>query len=93
MRAVGIILANSQFVPAFFLKLKIHKIEIDNFFTFFVDVLLFFEKNLKIAIYNFLKNWMLGISRKQNSNLIFFVYIQVHFLQFDSEILVNFIIL
>ena len=34
MRSVAIILANSQFISAFFLKLKIHEAEMANFVTF-----------------------------------------------------------
>ena len=45
MRAVAIIVANSEFIPAFFLKLKIHKAEMANGVTFFVYILLFCEKN------------------------------------------------
>ena len=56
MRAVAIILANSEFILAFFLKLKIHNAEIANFVTFFVYVLLLCEQNLKIASDNSLKN-------------------------------------
>ena len=50
MRVDAIILADSEFISAFLLKLKIHKAEIDNFVTFFVYVLLLCKKNLKIAI-------------------------------------------
>ena len=35
MSAVAIILANSEFILAFFLKIKIHKSEITNFVTLF----------------------------------------------------------
>ena len=45
MRAVAIILANSEFISAFFLKLKIHKAKMPNFGTLFVYVLLPCEKN------------------------------------------------
>ena len=46
MRAIAIILAYSEFISAlFFLKLKIHKAEMDNFVTIFVYVLLLCENN------------------------------------------------
>ena len=64
MKAVAIILANSEVISASFLKLKIHKAEMANFVTFFVYVLLLGEKILKIAINNSLDNLMLRISKK-----------------------------
>ena len=67
MKAVAIILVNGEFIPEFFLKLKICKAEVANCVTFFDYVLLLCEKNLKIAIDNSLKNLMLRISKKQNS--------------------------
>ena len=45
MRALAIILANSEFILVFFLELKIHKAEMANFGTFFVYVSLLCEKN------------------------------------------------
>ena len=45
MRAVLIIPANSEFISAFLLKLKIHKAEMANFVTFFVYVLFLCEKD------------------------------------------------
>ena len=62
MRAVAIILANSEFISAFLLKLKIHQAEMTNFVKFFVYVLLLREKNQKIAIDNSSENLMLRIS-------------------------------
>ena len=47
MRVVAIILANSECISAFFLKFKIHKVEIANFVTLFVYVLLLCENKIK----------------------------------------------
>ena len=70
MRAVAIILANSEFVSAFFLKLKNKKAEMTILVICFVNVLLLYEKNLKIAIGNPLKKLMLRISKQQNSKSV-----------------------
>ena len=48
MRAVAIIIANSDYF-SIFLKLKIHKAEMANLVTWFLHL---HEKNLKIAIDN-----------------------------------------
>ena len=44
MRAVAIILANSEFISELFLKPKIHKAEMPNLVTVMVYVLLLCEK-------------------------------------------------
>ena len=63
MREVAIVLASSEFIAAFFLKLKIHKAEMFNFVTYFVYVMLLCEK---IEVDHSLKNLILRISKKQN---------------------------
>ena len=45
IRAVAIILANSEFIPAFFLKLKIHKAEVANFSLFYILIMNWKVKN------------------------------------------------
>ena len=45
MKAVEIILSNNEFIPAFFLKLKIQKAENNQFCHFLVYVLLLCENN------------------------------------------------
>ena len=64
MRALAIILANSEFGSVFFFKLKIHKAKMACFVTFFIYVLLLCGKNLKIATENSLENLILRISKK-----------------------------
>ena len=66
MRAVAIIMANGEFISAFFFKLKVHNAEMAYFVTFIVYVFLLCEKNLKIAIDNSLTNLILRIFKKRN---------------------------